>query len=367
MTPRSRVAAHWGARGTAVAVFLAGVGPLRAASLQSDPPGASVRLEGKVHISGTTQVPLDDLQQGSYRLFASGPGLDHSLARFSFDPGGEVSTHPYTNGLSLLWPPGLGHRRQGSSSRGLIFASSFLGGLAGTTVAHFDVRDAKDDQELAQSRYDGATNPTEAAIAREALLSASQEVDDDQEVLTLWALYSGAAWAGAAVETWLLTPRPQVRDAGGGRYVLSIPRASSASAALRSALVPGSGQRFLGHEGRGSLFTGLVSVFSAGAIIAHRSYLSAARDQERTQRLLDEAETETAIVELTGQLLDAQDKTRDRDRIRLALGGTAVVTYLWNVIDAAVMGQDKADLRRFSWNVSPTWDGLLASVSWRIS
>ncbi len=357
--------------GISLVALLVGVCPrvAPAASLSSDAPATSVVLEGKVHLSGSTPIPLDDLPPGSYRFLVSGPGLYESLARLSWDPSRQrLASHGYTGAISLLYPPGLGHRRQGEGFRGALFTLPTLAGLAGLFESQFDLNAAQEDLDLAEQFLDSATTEAQAQLAGEAALFNADKVDNEKEMSTLWGVYTAYWWAGAAVETWLLTPRPSVVPGANGDFVVRAPRAGGGSAALKSLLVPGAGQRFLGNVGRGNLFTGGVSLFWAGGLIAQSSYLKAVAEQNRAQRLLDQADTPEEAALLLQNAFDARNTTRDRDRVRLALFGTAVLVHIWNIIDAAVMGQDRADLARFSWHVLPTPDGgLHASLTWRIS
>ncbi len=352
----------------AVAVILfCGIAPAASSGpvLDSRPPGAGLRLAGPVTVAGTTPLTLDGLPRGSYRLRMEAPGGTVSLAHLDLGPGGVRLGSP-GGPTDLFLPPGLGHFRQGATTRGWLFLSAAAAGAAGIVVEQLRWSDARDASDLARERYDRAVSTGEFDRARLDLLGANDHKADAENLRNIWTAYAGAAWVGAALETWILTPRPSLLSSGPDRYLLEAPGGSPAAAAVRSLLVPGAGQRFLGHPGRGNRFTGAVMVLGAGAIVAHGAFLAARRDQNDAQRRYDSAETENETVRWRGKLADESDRTRDWNRVRWGLVGAAAGVYLWNVIDAATLNPDTPAAPDMSWNVAPGPDGFSARLAWRI-
>jgi hypothetical protein len=336
-------------------------------TLEGEVPGTSVEIDGPVRVGGMTPIPLDQLPPGRYLLRAQGPGLATAVGRLQRDASGGLELGGAAGPLEILYPPGFSHFRMDESSRGFIFLGGGAAGLTGTILQHFKLEDAKDEAKRARSRYDDAVSSAEFDRARLDLLAANDRKADEKNLRTMWGTYLGIAWAGAAVEHWLLTPRPGLRREADGVYRLEVPPAGGMSAALRSLLVPGAGQRSLGHEGRGNRFTAAVMLLGAGAIVAQDAFLSARRDQNDAQRRYEYAETESEIKRWRGELEDAADRVTDRSRIRWALVGAAAGVYLWNVFDAGTLGSEAVAPAPVSWSIVPGPEGLRAGLTWRIS
>lgn len=105
-------------------------------------------------------------------------------------------------------------------------------------------------------------------------------------------------------------------------------RASSMSAVLRSAALPGWGQRYLGHKNRGYLMLGMAAVSVAYAITSEVGYRSARDDYNNAARGAD------------FDALHSRYVTRS-DRANLAWGVLAGV-WLFNMADAGLQGRNIA-------------------------
>ncbi|MCK4304698.1 MAG: hypothetical protein KAY24_10715, partial [Candidatus Eisenbacteria sp.] len=198
-----------------------------------------------------------------------------------------------------------------------------------------------------------------------ALLAATRKEDNHREVRNLWLGYCALAWVGAGAEALLLTPQPAITSAAPGLYTATFPRASRAGLALRSALVPGAGQRYMGRGGWGSFFFSVTGALAAGALVAHDDYLDARRDQAVAQSRFDEAEAEDELADARRDLEAAADDADEKNVIRWALVGGAAGVYLWNVLDA--FGQDcEPMVPGVVFSLIPAPDGASLCVSWRI-
>ncbi len=330
-------------------------------------PGTSVEIQGPVSVGGIAPFPLGELPAGHYLLRAEGPGLASAVGRLRRDTRGGLSVSGAAGPGSIFYPPGFSHFRLGESSRGFLFLGTGVVGLTGNVIQQFEVNDAEDAVARAQARYDAAVSAGEFDQARLDLLAANDRIADEKDLRTIWTAYFGAAWVGAAVENWLLTPRPGLTPEGEGVYRIDVPSAGGFSAAMRSVLVPGAGQRSLGHQGRGNRFTAAVMLLGAGSIVAHDAFLNARREQNDAQRRYEIAETVSEIERWRGELEDASSRTTDRNRLRWGLVGATVGVYLWNVFDAATLGSEASVPAPVSLSVDPRPDGLRAGLTWRIS
>ncbi len=334
-------------------------------SLDSDPPAARLHLVGPVTLGGTAPLPLDGLPPGRYRLEVGGLGLAEARGRLVLDAAGAAEVHAAVGPIALLLPPGLVHLGQGEGARGWLFVVGAVGGATGAALKALDLGDANDDADRARADYEDAVSGKEFETARLTLLALNDRRADETDMRNTWLGYVGAIWAGAAVESWLLTPRPSLRRGESGDYVVEAPDAGSVAAALRSVLVPGAGQRYLGAPARGNRFTGAILALGAGSILAQQSFLSARRDQNDAQRRYESAATETETKHWKRELTLAADRTQSRGRLRWGMVGATLGVYIWNVIDAAVAGPGDGAASGLSLNLTPGDGGLRAGLTWR--
>jgi hypothetical protein len=245
----------------------------------------------------------------------------------------------------------------------------YLGASAAAALLAFDAhaaaREADDEVEAARLDYGRAVSEPSLASARRRLSLALQDRRDHEEMRGLWVGCLAAGWVAAGLESWLLTAEPSIVASGGDRYVVVAPRAGRWSAAARSALVPGAGQRLLGHEARANLFTIAVCAFGAGAVLAQERFLDARRNQATKQHEFDRAETEAALDRARRALRRAADTVDDRNSIRWAWAAATAGVYGWNVLDAFAGGSQQGRAA-VSATVTPEGEGLRAAVSWRV-
>ena len=335
---------------------------LFAANLDSDPAGTYVVLRGPISLSGRAPLPMDELPEGDYELSAEGPGLATVRGRIQSDANG-LRMRSWAGPGALLTPPGMVHLGRGERRGWLYLGAATVSAAFGITT-HGRLRDAEDDIDAATRDYSRAVTEDEVVAARQRLLLASHDKADQEELRKLWGGYLVATWVAAGIETWLLTPEPTLAPGAGRDYRVTLPRVGGASAAFRSLIVPGAGQRAIGRPGRGNLFGAAIAVGAAGAILAQEDFLDARRAQTRAQNEFDRAETEAEIDRARVVLQSAANETDDKDQVRVAFLGATAGIYLWNVLDAFLGGREEAN--SLSWSVSPTQDGLLAAASWSL-
>lgn len=332
--------------------------------LDADPPGSYLAVSGPLTLAGAAPLPIDDLPLGEYRLHAEGPGWAAGRGRLVRSAQG-LAGRPWASPAALLQPPGLTHLQRGEQ-RGwsLLGAGSVSAAMA--AYSQLSVRDAQDRLDEAEQAYARSVSVEEIGAARRRLTGATQEVQDQEEIRDLWLGYLGATWVGAAIEGLWLTPRPRVTAEAAGVYRVAVPRGGRIQAALRSALVPGAGQRALWRDRRGSAFFAAIAALGAGAIATHESFLDARRDQAEAQRIFDEARDEAQLRDARERLEEASDRTDDRDALRWALVGAAAGVYLWNVLDAYGLDPEASGARDLSWSVVPAADGAYVCATWSV-
>jgi hypothetical protein len=334
--------------------------------LDSEPPGLFIRIEGSAKISGTAPIPLEDLSLGSYMIRSHGVGVAEGRARFRRVSEDDFRTKNWAGAYALLLPPGFLHFHRGEKFRGFLYFLAGATGAVGIVVKENDRRQADDLAQEAQEIYNQAVSPEAIAEAAILLSLANEAEAEEAQLRNLWALYLGIAWVGAGLEGWLLTPTPKVRPVGSNQYVLDVPAVNRWSAAMRSAIAPGAGQRYTGKYGKGNFYTAGFFLMGALTLIAQDNYLDAKRDQDRAQFRYNRSESQEEVDRNRRALFDAADNTNDWDtRRRIFLGATAVV-YLWNIADAYSLGASQTVKRSMSWSVLPTPDGFRTALTWRL-
>lgn len=330
--------------------------------LQADSPDAHLSVHGQVSVSGAAPLPVWSLPAGEYTLAAEGPGLPAVRGRFVLSPEG-ISRRPWAGPATALLPPGYSHLERGDS-RGWALAAAAAGGAAMTASAQNTFRKAQDRMDRAQRVYSLAVSEESIADARHSLLAASQERGDRREVRNLWIGFLGATWLGAAMEAVVLTPQPSFTTQDGGTVCYAeLPRAGGVQAALRSVLIPGGGQRYMGRTSRASFFFTATAALTAASIVAHDSFLEARRDQALAQRRFDDLDDELQFEQTRRSLEKAAERTDNRNTLRWVMVGAAAGVYAWNAIDAFSLGQS-AGIPGFAWSVTPSSDGVLMSATW---
>jgi hypothetical protein len=136
---------------------------------------------------------------------------------------------------------------------------------------------------------------------------------------------------------------------------------------VRSSLVPGAGQKALGHANRGNLFLLGVGVLGAASLVAHERFLDARRDQRDLQRRYDMAESEDEISRRSDELARASDHAGDMSSLRWGMLAAAGGVYVWNIVDAAGLARGAAQPGPMSVTLRSANSGLRVGIAWRIS
>jgi hypothetical protein len=365
-------------------LFLTGVllgtwiGPMstRADTLETRPPGAYLRVEGPVSVAGELPLAVESWPLGNYDLVVEQTGLARAKANVACDGASGLRLRPGAGALHMLIPPGVAHFGRGEIGRGLtMVGSATLGGIL-IWVEESDRRDAARAVQTFQGLYEQAQSEEAIRQARIAVEAASRREQDELAMRNLWIGYTAVIWAGAGVESWLLSPRPHLSARAARQYVLDVPRVGAWQTFWRSALVPGSGHRYMGQDRRANVAAVSVYGFAAGSLFAHEYYLEARRTQAIAQETYEAANTEGEIARARRFLVDSANETHDRNTLRWCIFGLTIGAYCWNVLDAAFQGSAAAlppqsavppRTSRLHWLLQPSPSGLSAAAIWRCS
>jgi hypothetical protein len=334
--------------------------------LRSEQEYLHVRVKGSVALEGGTPLSFEGVPTGNYRLRAEGRGVAVAQGRLKLTPDGELVSNSWAGADVLLMPPGFAHMLHGDRRRGWLFLGSGVGSFSMALNKGSKSRDADAELHLSQLAYDAAESQQGIALAGANLQRASGKAQDTLNMRNLWIGYFAATWVWAATEAWLLTARPQIRATGQGEFILEVPKATGWSAAWRSTLVPGSGQRYLGRTRRANLFATSVLLFGAATLVAQERYLETKREFGVAQFFYNAAQTPAQLQQARQALWDSSRTLDDDNAIRWVLGGITAGVYLWNIFDASTGGQELAEPPRLGLGVTPQPGGVQAAMSWRL-
>lgn len=309
--------------------------------LVPEPAHARMRLSGPSPVHSHGSLDVSNLSEGSYSLVASAPGHTTVRAVLLRQSDGSTRFRPWAGASALLAPPGFAHLRRAEPRGWLHFGGWALSGTA-WLLSHSELGDARDRLDRAALELDRSSGAEQTRAAQLEWAAAREEEFDLSNVSSLWASFAVAAWIGGGVEAWLLTRAPAVSSPGDGSTRIHLPPASRWKAALSSLVVPGSGQRSVGRERRGNLFSSAIMLTAAGAIVAQDAYLDARRERSHAIRLVELTDGGPDAGAAIAALRDAEDQTDRRSTVRYAVLGSAIALYAWNVIDALVVPEPGA-------------------------
>ncbi len=335
-------------------------------NVQSQPSHVHVEFRGPLTIAGVAPLTLERFPPGDYLVRATGLGLVTARGRVRSTFDNRVTVQRWAQPYALIMPPGLVHMSRRDGWRGSMFTTAAVGGTLGAIVKNAHHDNAVSDFELAQEAYNRATTDEEITAAALDLENASELEGDEATMRNIWIGYTAATWVGAALEAWLLTSPPKVRPLGGGSFELGVSRARPIDAAIRSILVPGAGQRYMGHTRRSIVFGLSIYTLSAFTISSYDEYLNAQRKQSDAQRRYDAATTPAEIEALRSSLEQAADSASEWKVTAWSLGGAAAAAYIWNVLDALGQGATGWEPSGVEVGLAPRFDGFMASVTWRM-
>lgn len=327
------------------------------------PETARIRLIGPFPLSSQGPLTLADLPVGEATLVVSAPGFAAARARLVRGPNEEIEFREWSGPSALLQPPGFAHLRR-SEPRGWLHLGAWTVAGLGVLVGQQDLRDAKLRLRLAEEELALADSATERRPIALEVGAARDEEFDLANVRDLWATYLVATWLGAGIEAWWLTPRPRLATNANGDPTVAPPTASGWKTAAASFLVPGAGQRSLGHERRGNLFGAAVMLSAAGAIVAQDAFLAARRERSHAARVVASADDDEGIARAQSALRSAETDADRLSTLRYAALGTAIVLHAWNVLDGLWLGSRSVPDDSDGLLLGPHADGVRLAWTW---
>ncbi|HYQ89336.1 MAG TPA: DUF5683 domain-containing protein [Candidatus Binatia bacterium] len=288
-------------------------------TILSSPADAQIDLRGATELIGASPLDLGPQWSGRYSVVVQAPG--HAAAQgVLYFP--EPGVPPYalseprrlTGKLLLhsLYPPGaaalMGHR----TPRGWAFVAAGVGGLGAIVRDQIEYSDKKDKPDV----------------------ELQDQAGDFRYARDRWAIYTSAVWVLSAFDN-IARARLEVLESGPSRVTVATPAASRPGVVVRSILVPGAGQDYVGRNMRGALWLG-------GTFLSGAAYVTASESLHRIQTkraradalLLTATSSETAERQAEVDHFTDLEKRSHKLVDRLAL--TTLAIYVANVIDAGL-------------------------------
>jgi len=283
----------------------------------TQPTSTWLRFDGPSRIQGAAPLELPPTFQGRFSLVVEGATVARTQGVLYVPPRGlaaRLLSEPrgFSGGLVVrsLSYPGLPNITAKRPVRGLVLAGAATGGLVAAGFAHFEYRERLDE-------FGG--NSGDRAL-------------DKRTARNSWVKYAGATWAVSAVDYWI-RPRLALEESTPSRLTLSVPTVSRSAILWRSALVPGAGQDYANHPGRGALWLGATLAAAAGFVVADGMVEEDQTDVDWAETLVDSA----GPSELLPRLRDLEVKRNDlqsSEDLRRGFRYATIGVYLAGLIDA---------------------------------
>jgi hypothetical protein len=290
-------------------------------TLLSSPPGASISIKGPTEVYGHTPMDLPSSVVGRFSMLAQGGGVARTQGEFEFGTLGErptmVSEGPgmgptlFLRSLNFPGFPDISAKR---TTRGIVLTLAEVGALGMAAGAHVRYRNHLNE-----------SGAEEAIFARE-----------ERRIRNSWLAYGGAVWMASAVDYWML-PRFTVDEATANRLSLGIPTLSRAKVALRSLIVPGAGQEFANHGGRGALWMAGVLAAGVGYTAAHQALVHKRALLELNRLRYDAATDPSEQLRFLREIGILHQDIRTAEDVRRGFGYGTLVIHAANLIDAMML------------------------------
>ncbi len=343
-----------GARALLLAALWVGVAsaePLNQ-TLLTVPGRGELRLDGPVRVAGMSPLRLEEPLRGNFILTANKPGYVEQQARLYFPDGGgpaELKGSSPVNSVGgvirTLALPGVGQWTEGRRGQGLTLLGTEMFAVAMLLKSDGDLSHAERQVSIVTDELNSGDPATRSPQDQVNLIVSQQrwadEVTDARHARTRWAIMAAATWGYAVLDQAFLRGGLEVQPHGFDTLRVMLAPVSRFQAVARSLFIPGTGQAYAGHIGRGTLFL-------LGAAAATGAALAAEAHFDRTLSVQTEAQLRyDQLFAITGdvsQLSAARDavqgaygEARDARKLRNILWAGAGAVWALNVFDALAM------------------------------
>jgi hypothetical protein len=288
-------------------------------TILSEPLEATLSLRGRTKIGGKTPLELPPSVLGRFEIDASGPRLAKTQGVIVIPEGGAPYLQSEPTGMSMgllvhgLNFPGLPDLSCNRTERGIALMTAASGAIFGSIRYQGTYRDRLD--EFGTFSYDRAI--------------------DEKRTRNAWFAYGGAVWAASAFG-YMTRPRFEMLESTPTRVSLGVKELSRYGCMWRSLIVPGAGQQYANHGGRGTFWITTALAAGAGVVISNYYVDRRQTDVDWAQSAADSAGPSEALP-LAQKAEVARNDLQSAEDARRAFVAALTATWILNVIDAALM------------------------------
>lgn len=191
--------------------------------ISSDPPGASITLEGEYNLSATTPCRLPDNVNGKFELKANMSGYESWSGDVIILPGQEnhfsFSLAPKTRlkaAFRSLFMPGWGQYYAGLKEKAFILNIGTIGFAIGTVLVDSDFRQKRDDYNQAVVDLNNASSYDEVSRLRSLVIDKNRQAYDAETRRNALAIITAGLWAYNILDAVIFFPDKKLYFHQGG-------------------------------------------------------------------------------------------------------------------------------------------------------
>ncbi|OQY28813.1 MAG: hypothetical protein B6244_05860 [Candidatus Cloacimonetes bacterium 4572_55] len=207
--------------------------------------------------------------------------------------------------------PGWGQRYTSQSRKGFWFGALSLSSAGYTGYLHYRYKSKNDDLVDAKNRWIETTPVLEKEKSWDVWADKYRESDRLYHQRNLWVGLTGYFYGVNLIDVLILAPMFSGKVKQPDKLFFKLPKKTPFKALLRSTLIPGWGQSYVGSPGKGWVYGALVGVGSYFAIDYYLEYKDDVTDFNLSQDYYHFLERQGRPVD---ELKDAFQAVEDRDR-----------------------------------------------------
>jgi hypothetical protein len=191
--------------------------------INSDPPGATITLNGDYKLSATTPCRLPDNISGKFEMVAVMPGYESWKGDITILPGQKnnfsFGLSPKTRmkaALRSLFMPGWGQYYSGQKEKAFLLNVGTVAFGIGTVMADSDFRRKRDDYNQALIDLSNATTFEETEILRSAAIEKNREAYDSETRRNALFIITAGLWAYNIIDAVIFFPDRKMYFKPGG-------------------------------------------------------------------------------------------------------------------------------------------------------